>query len=40
VLRGILRGAGAQVVADHWPGTARSLELILKLAGESGKRPA
>ena len=40
VLRGILRGAGAQVVADHWPGTAGSLALILKLAGESGKRPA
>jgi uncharacterized membrane protein YkvA (DUF1232 family) len=35
VLRGIVRGAGAAVVAEHWPGTTGSLELIFKLAGRS-----
>ncbi len=40
VLRGIVRGAGADVVAEHWPGTPGSLVLILKLAGASGSGPA
>jgi uncharacterized membrane protein YkvA (DUF1232 family) len=30
VLRGIVRGAGPDVIAEHWPGPARSLELILR----------
>jgi uncharacterized membrane protein YkvA (DUF1232 family) len=33
VLRGIARGAGPGVVAEHWPGPAGSLALILRLAG-------
>ena len=33
VLRGIVRGAGAAVVAEHWPGPAGSLQMVLKLAG-------
>jgi uncharacterized membrane protein YkvA (DUF1232 family) len=32
-LRGILRGAGAGVVAEHWPGPEGSLRAILRLAG-------
>jgi uncharacterized membrane protein YkvA (DUF1232 family) len=39
VLRSILRRAGAAVVAEHWPGTAGSLRLILKLAGPSQRGP-
>jgi uncharacterized membrane protein YkvA (DUF1232 family) len=39
VLRSILRRAGAAVVAEHWPGTAGSLRLILKLAGPSPRGP-
>ena len=35
VLRGIVRGAGAQAVAEHWPGPARPLQLILRLAHRS-----
>ena len=30
--RVILRGAGPGLVRDHWPGPARSLELLLRLA--------
>ena len=40
VLRGIVRGAGAGVVAEHWPGPPGSLRLILKLAGGSSRGPA
>jgi len=32
VLRWVVRGAGAAVVAEHWPGTAGALRLILKFA--------
>jgi uncharacterized membrane protein YkvA (DUF1232 family) len=39
VLRGIVRGAGAGIVAEHWPGTPGSLRLILKLAGTSATGP-
>jgi uncharacterized membrane protein YkvA (DUF1232 family) len=33
VLRVVLRGAGADVVREHWPGPQRSLALILRFAG-------
>ncbi len=39
-LRGIGRGAGAGVLAEHWPGPPGSLALILKLAGASARGPA
>jgi uncharacterized membrane protein YkvA (DUF1232 family) len=35
VLRGVVRSAGREVVAEHWPGTARSLNVVLRLAGYS-----
>jgi uncharacterized membrane protein YkvA (DUF1232 family) len=35
VLRGVVRAAGREVVAEHWPGTARSLNVVLRLAGYS-----
>jgi uncharacterized membrane protein YkvA (DUF1232 family) len=33
VLRGVVRSAGAEVVAEHWPGSARTLNVVLRLAG-------
>jgi uncharacterized membrane protein YkvA (DUF1232 family) len=36
VLRTVLRGAGAHLVREHWPGQATSLDALLRLAG----RPA
>jgi uncharacterized membrane protein YkvA (DUF1232 family) len=33
VLRGIVRGAGTEVVAEHWPGPPQSLQAVLRLAG-------
>jgi uncharacterized membrane protein YkvA (DUF1232 family) len=33
VLRGIARAAGADVLAEHWPGTPDGLRLILRLTG-------
>ena len=33
VLRVVLRGAGAHVVREHWPGPERSLRAVLRLAG-------
>ena len=36
VLRTVLRGAGAHLVCEHWPGPKGSLEAVLRLAG----RPA
>ena len=39
-LRGIARGAGAGMLAEHWPGPPGSLALILKLAGASAGGPA
>jgi len=35
-LRTILRGAGADLIREHWPGPAPSLRALLRLAG----RPA
>ena len=32
-LRAVLRGVGAEVVAEHWPGTAQGLAVIRRLAG-------
>jgi uncharacterized membrane protein YkvA (DUF1232 family) len=32
VLRTVLRGAGAEIVREHWPGPQRSLDLVLRLA--------
>jgi uncharacterized membrane protein YkvA (DUF1232 family) len=40
VLRGLVRGAGAELVVEHWPGTAGSLRAMLKLAGASARGPA
>ena len=39
VLRGVVRSAGPDVVAEHWPGTAGSLKLVLRLAGASARGP-
>jgi uncharacterized membrane protein YkvA (DUF1232 family) len=36
VLRTVLRGAGADLVREHWPGPEASLDAVLRLAG----RPA
>ncbi|HEX8742235.1 MAG TPA: DUF1232 domain-containing protein [Thermoleophilaceae bacterium] len=33
VLRTVLRGAGAELVREHWPGPAASLAVMLRLAG-------
>ncbi|HSD01380.1 MAG TPA: YkvA family protein [Gaiellales bacterium] len=32
-LRSVMRAAGQDLVAEHWPGTARGLEIIERLAG-------
>jgi len=37
-LRVILRGAGVELVEQHWPGPASSLALILRFAGRSSTR--
>ena len=34
VLRAFLRGAGQEPVREHWPGPQRSLNAVLRLAGE------
>ena len=36
VLRTVLRAAGADLIHEHWPGPAESLNIMLRLAG----RPA
>jgi uncharacterized membrane protein YkvA (DUF1232 family) len=33
VLRAIVRGAGPEAVAEHWPGTPAGLRLVLRLGG-------
>lgn len=33
VLRHVLRGSGAELIEEHWPGPQSSLELVLRLAG-------
>ncbi len=33
VLRRLIRRAGRGVIAEHWPGPARSLQLVERLAG-------
>jgi len=33
VLRGVVRSAGPEVVAEHWPGSIRTLNVVLRLAG-------
>jgi uncharacterized membrane protein YkvA (DUF1232 family) len=33
VLRGVVRAAGPEVVAEHWPGSTRTLNVVLRLAG-------
>lgn len=33
VLRLVLRGAGSELVADHWPGPPEGLRFVLRLAG-------
>jgi len=33
VLRGVVRSAGPEVVAEHWPGSSRALNVVLRLAG-------
>jgi uncharacterized membrane protein YkvA (DUF1232 family) len=35
VLRGIVRRAGPDVVAEHWPGPESSLRVLLSLAGRA-----
>ena len=31
-LRAVLRGAGSEIVGEHWPGTAQGLEMVERLA--------
>ena len=33
VLRNVVRAAGPEVVSEHWQGSARSLNVVLRLAG-------
>lgn len=33
VLRGVVRSAGPEVIAEHWPGSTRTLNVVLRLAG-------
>lgn len=33
VLRGVVRSAGPDVVGEHWPGSPRTLAVILRAAG-------
>jgi uncharacterized membrane protein YkvA (DUF1232 family) len=40
VLRVVLRRAGPDVIAEHWPGSARACEPILRLAGRSAPGPS
>ena len=35
VLRTLFRSAGPGIVREHWPGPQQSLDLMLRLAGES-----
>jgi uncharacterized membrane protein YkvA (DUF1232 family) len=30
-LRAVLRGAGAEIAGEHWPGTAQGLEMVERL---------
>jgi uncharacterized membrane protein YkvA (DUF1232 family) len=32
-LRGLVRGAGPELLREHWPGDADGLQLILRFAG-------
>ena len=32
-LRGLVRGAGSELLCEHWPGDDRGLQLILRFAG-------
>jgi uncharacterized membrane protein YkvA (DUF1232 family) len=34
LLRAILRAAGAELIREHWPGPKRSLDALLRLAGQ------
>ncbi len=36
VLRGVLRAGGPELVREHWPGPAVSLDTVLRLAGRHG----
>jgi uncharacterized membrane protein YkvA (DUF1232 family) len=35
VLRRLVRSAGPGVVREHWPGPPRSLDLVLRVAGQT-----
>ena len=37
VLRLVVRGAGAEAIAEHWPGPPQSLHTIMRLAGAGGR---
>lgn len=37
VLRTVLRGAGADLVREHWPGPEASLDAVLRLGGRSAQ---
>jgi uncharacterized membrane protein YkvA (DUF1232 family) len=34
VLRSVLRAGGADLIREHWPGPERSLDVVLRLAGQ------
>jgi uncharacterized membrane protein YkvA (DUF1232 family) len=35
VMRRLVRSAGTGIVREHWPGPTRSLELVLRVAGQT-----
>jgi uncharacterized membrane protein YkvA (DUF1232 family) len=37
VLRLVVRGAGTEVIAEHWPGPASSLHVLMRLSGARGR---
>jgi uncharacterized membrane protein YkvA (DUF1232 family) len=37
VLRAVLRGAGGQLVHEHWPGPEASLGVVVRLAARPGR---
>jgi len=40
VLRAVVRGAGADVIREHWPGPRSSLDVVLRVAGCATDRAA
>jgi uncharacterized membrane protein YkvA (DUF1232 family) len=39
-LRAVLRGAGTELLREHWPGPESSLAVVLRLVGTTDRAPA